>query len=151
MASEATSYFYTLLALGAVGFILTATFQVRTSSIKAVSEKQELERILEAITSEGTELIALVDATNSSVRVILQLPNTVGERFWWARLMSDSTGAWVEGAFGEVREDHPELGFKLPSNVSASGTYIGGVGTPALICERQGAKIKLTLTSWEVS
>ena len=149
MVSEATTYFYTLLALGAVGLILTAAFQAHAGSLQAVSERQELKRLLETIASEGTELIALTEATNASAKVCLRLPGTIGNRLWWARLVSDSTDAWVEGAFATSWEGLPEWRVDLPYNVSASGTYEGGVGTLSLTCAAQGSEIVLTLSSWE--
>lgn len=149
MASEATTYFYTLMALGAIGLMLTATFQTHAGSLQAVSERQGLKRILETISSEGTELIALTEATGASAKICLRLPRTVGNRLWWARLVSDSTGTWVEGAFGTSWEGRPEWRVELPYNVSASGTYEGGVGTLSLTCAAQGSEIVLTLSSWE--
>lgn len=149
MASEATTYFYTLLSLGAIGLMLTATFQAHAGGLKAVSERQELERLLETIASEGTELVALAEATGASARVCLHLPRTVGNRLWWARLVTDSTGTWVEGAFGTPWEGRPEWRVELPMNVSASGTYEGGVGTLSLSCSTQGSQTVLTLSSWE--
>lgn len=149
MASEATTYFYTLLALGAVGLMLTATFQVHAGSLQAISERQELKRLLETIASEGTELIALTEATGASAKVCLHLPQTVGNRLWWARLVSDSTGTWVEGAFGKSWEGRTEWRVELLQNVSASGTYEGGVGTLSLTCEMQDSGIVLTMSSWE--
>ncbi len=149
MASEATTYFYTLLAMGAIGLMLTTTFQAHTSSLHIVSERQELKRLLETIASEGTELITLTEATNASTRVCLHLPRYIGNRLWWARLVSDSTGTWIEGAFGTPWEGHPDCRVDLPMNISASGTYEGGVGTPALTCSKLGDGISLTLGSWE--
>ena len=149
MASEAMTYLYTLMALGAVGLMITATFQAHAGSLRAVSERQELKRILETIASEGTELMALTEATGASARVRLHLPRTVGRRLWWARLVSDSTGTWVEGAFGTPWEGRPEWRVELPWNVSASGTYEGGVRAPSLTCSMQASDIVLTLGSWE--
>ncbi|RLI10475.1 hypothetical protein DRO42_01105 [Candidatus Bathyarchaeota archaeon] len=149
MASEATTYFYTLLALGFVGLMLTATFKTHAGSLQTASEQLELKRVLETIASEGTELITLAESTGASARVCLKLPRTIGDRLWWARLVSDSTGTWVEGAFGESWEGRPEWRVDLPPNVSASGTYEGGDGTLALTCSIQGSSIVLTLSSWE--
>ena len=149
MASEATAYFYTLLAMGAIGLMLTATFQAHTSSLHVVSERQELKWVLETIASEGTELIALTEATDASTRVCLRLPHSIGDRLWWVRLVSDSTGTWIEGAFGTPWEGRPEYRVDLPKNVTASGTYEGGVGTLSLTCSKQSGGISLTLGSWE--
>lgn len=149
MATEATTYLYTLLALGAIGLMLTATFQAHAGRLQTVSEGLELKRMLEAIASEGTELITLTEATGASARVCLRLPRTVGSKLWWARLVSDATGAWLEGAFGEPWEGRPQWRVDLPPNITASGTYEGGVGTLALTCSMQGSNIVLTLGSWE--
>lgn len=149
MTSVVTTYFYTLLAMGAIGLMLTATFQAHTSSLHVVSERQELRGLLENIASEGTELIALTEATNASVRVCLRLPRAIGNRLWWARLVSDPTGTWIEGAFGSPWAGRPESRVDLPMNVTASGTYEGGVGTLALTCSKVGGDISLILGAWE--
>ena len=149
MASEATTYFYTLVALGAVGLMLTATFQTHTDSLHALAERQELRRVLETIASEGTELIALSEATNASSRVCLRVPNILGKRRWWVRLVSDSNETWVEGAFGPSWEGHPDLVVELPHIATASGMYQGGYGPLALACSINGSDIVMTLGSWE--
>ena len=149
MTSVTTSYFYTLIALGSIGLLVTATFQAQTVSLRNFSEIMELERLLQTIAAEGTELIALTEAKGASTRVLLHLPQKVGESKWWARLVSDNSSAWVEGAFGTIWDGRPELRVDLPWNVSASGSYEGGVGTLSLACEVQGSDIILTLNSWE--
>ncbi|KON29560.1 hypothetical protein AC482_06165 [miscellaneous Crenarchaeota group-15 archaeon DG-45] len=149
MASEATTYFYTLLALGVIGLMITASFEAHAMDLRTASGKRELKGLLEAIASEGAELIALAEATDASSRVCLRLPGTLGNIRWWARLASDSTGAWVEGGLGDPWEGRPELRVELPWNVSVSGTYEGGVGTLSLSCSRQGSDIMLILGKWE--
>ncbi|MFQ6054283.1 MAG: hypothetical protein ACE5OO_08670 [Candidatus Bathyarchaeia archaeon] len=149
MASEATTYLYTLLVLFAVGLMLTATFKTHASSLRAAAERRELVELLETIASEGTELIALTEATGASAKICLHLPQTIGRQRWWARLTYDATGAWVEGAFETPWEGRPKWRVELPLNISATGTYEGGVRTLSLSCAVQGSEIVLTLGSWE--
>ena len=149
MTSSTTTYFYTLIALGSIGLLVTATFQAQTVSLRNFSERMELERLLQTIAAECTELIALTEAKSASTRVLLHMPQTVGESKWWVRLDSDKYSAWVEGAFGTIGEGRPELRVDLPWNISASGAYEGGVGTLYLACEVKGSDIILTLNSWE--
>jgi hypothetical protein len=143
------NYFYTLLALGAVGLVLTATFQGYSANLQAVSERRGVRKLLEPLAAEGVELIALTEATGASVRKHLHLPRTVGGRFWWARLVSDSTGTWIEGAFGPSWEGRPEWRVDLPPTATASGTYEGVYGTPTLTCSIQDTETVLTLSTWE--
>jgi len=149
MPSQATNYFYTLLAMGAIALMLTNAFEIRATGLRAVSEGQELRRILEAVASEAAELVALTEATAASARVGLRLPTNIGDKSYWVRLRSDASAAWVEGGFGEPWVGEPDFRVGLPSDVSASGTYKGGYGTLALNCTVQGSDTVLMLGRWE--
>ncbi len=149
MPSEATSYFYTLVAVGVVALMLTNAFEIQASGLRNESEKLELGRLLENVASKGTELIALTEATGASARVCIKFPTMIGTKQYWIRLMSDNSDAWVEGGFGEPWTGDPKYRVELPRNVSASGTYRGGYGTFSLTCEPQYLGIVLALGRWE--
>jgi hypothetical protein len=150
MPSQATSYFYTLVAMGAVALMLTNAFEIQVSSLKSESERRELGRLLETVASEGTELVALTQATGATTRVCIRFPTMIGTKHYWVRLKSEGSGAWVEGGFGEPWVGEPRFRVELPGGISASGTYRGGYGTLSLTCELQGSGIVLTLGRWEV-
>lgn len=149
MPSQATNYFYTLVAMGFIALMVTNAFGVHVGSLKALSERQELRRILEAVASEATELVALTESTGAIAKVSMKLPIAIGYRRYWIRLRSDAIGAWVEGGFGDPWAGDPYYKVELPRNVSASGTYKGGYGTAALNCTLQGSSTVLTLDRWE--
>ena len=149
MPSQATNYFYTLVAMGFVALMVTNAFGAHVRGIKAASERQELSRLVEAVASEATELVALTEATGATSKVCMRLPVTIGYRNYWIRLRSDSSGAWAEGGFGDPWAGDPDLRVELPWYVSASGTYKGGYGTLALNCTVQGSGIALALGRWE--
>jgi hypothetical protein len=149
MPSEATSYFYTLVAVGVVALMLTNAFEIQASALRSESERLELGRLLEAVASEGTELVALTEATGATTRVCSRFPTMIGTKHYWIRLRSDGSGAWVEGGFGEPWVGDPRYRVELPGGVSASGTYRGGYGTLSLTCEPQGSGAELALGRWE--
>lgn len=150
MPSQATSYFYTLVAMGAVALMLTNAFEIQASSLKSESERRELGRLLETVASEGMELVALTQATGATTRVCIRFPTMIGTKHYWVRLKSEGSGAWVEGGFGEPWVGEPKFRVELPRDISASGTYRGGYGTLSLTCELQGSGTVLTLGRWEV-
>jgi len=128
MPSQATNYFYTLVAMGVISLMLTNAFEGQVGALEVTAEKKELRRLMEAVAAEGTELMSITEATGATVKVSIETPTTMGNRQYWVRLESDGSKAWVEGGFGDpwtgtlLREAY------LHWNVSASGTYRGGYG-----------------------
>jgi hypothetical protein len=149
MPSQATSYFYTIVAMGVVALMVTNAFKVQVAGLEAVSDRQALRELLEAVATEATELIAFTEATNATAKVSLQTPTLIGDKEYWVRLHSDTTEAWVEGAFGEPWAGNPEFRVELPWGVSAVGTYRGGFGTLMMNCTSQGGGQAVTLARWE--
>ncbi len=149
MPSQATNYFYTLVAMGAVALMLTNAFEIHAEGLERTSERQEMRGILSTVASEATELVALTEATGATTKICLRLPQLIGDKRYWIRLGSDASEAWVEGAFGDPWTGDPESRIALPWNVSASGTYKGGYGTLSLNCTVQGSVTVLTLGRWE--
>ncbi|MEE8354946.1 MAG: hypothetical protein V3S09_03890 [Candidatus Bathyarchaeia archaeon] len=149
MPSQATSYFYTIVAMGVVALVATNAFKIQVAGLKAVSDRQELRELLEAVATEATELIAFTEATNATAKVSLQTPTLIGDKVYWVRLYSDATEAWVEGAFGKLWAGSPDYRVELPGGVEASGAYIGGFGTLMLESAIQGGGPTVTLARWE--
>jgi hypothetical protein len=151
MPSQATNYFYTMVAMGAVALMLTGAFEIHSAKLRAVSEGRELEKLLETIAAEAIEMIALVEATNATIKITIHTPQSFGHERYWIRLVSDSSESWIEGNFVDNWTGSPDFRVDLPNSVSASGIYEGGYGTLCLNCMIQGADIMLTIGRWEDS
>lgn len=149
MPSQATSYLYTIVAMGVIALMITNAFKIQVAGLKAVSDRHELREILEAVATEATELIAFTEATNATAKVSLQTPTLIGDKEYWIRLYSDTSEAWVEGAFGEPWVGNPDFRVELPRGVVASGTFRGGFGTLMMNGSIQGGDPAVTLGRWE--
>jgi hypothetical protein len=149
MPSQATSYFYTIVAMGVVALMVTNAFKIQVSGLKAVSDRRELRELLDAVATEATELIAFTEATNATAKVSLQAPTLIGDKEYWIRFYSDTAEVWVEGAFGEPWAGNPDFRVELPRGVDASGTYRGGYGTLMMNSTIQGGDPSVTLGRWE--
>lgn len=149
MPSQATNYFYTLVAMGVVSLMLTNAFEGQVGALEVTAEKKELRRLMEAVAAEGTELISITEATGATVKVSIETPTTMGNRQYWVRLTSDGSKAWAEGGFGDPWTGTLLREVFLPWNVSASGTYKGGYGTLSLNCTDLGSGPVLVMGRWE--
>ena len=97
MPSQATNYFYTLVAMGVVSLMLTNAFEGQVGALESTGEKKELRRLMEAVAAEGTELVSITEATGATVKVSIEAPRQIGKRQYGVRLESDGSKAWVEG------------------------------------------------------
>ena len=149
MPSEVTNYFYTIIVMSTIAFIVTGAFNTHAAGLQITAETQELKTILESVAAESTELAALTEAIGATSKISMNLPVVIGKKYFWLRLRSDSSGAWIEGAFGTPWAGDPQYAVEIPGIVSASGTYKGGYGTLSLNCTDQGAGSVLTLGRWE--
>jgi hypothetical protein len=149
MPSQATNYFYTLVAMGVISLMLTNAFEGQVGVLESTAEKKELRRLMEVVAAEGTELTSITEATGATVKVCIDAPTTIGSRQYWVRLRSDGSRAWVEGGFGEPWTGTLISEAYLPWNVSASGTYRGGYGTLSLNSTDQGSGPVLVMGRWE--
>lgn len=145
MPSQATNYFHTILAMGAVALLTTYSVQTHANNLRMTAENGRLEKFIETVASEATELMALVKSTNSSFVVRLHTPTLIGTKRYWIRLASEESKVWIEGALGNPRIGMPDLRVFLPLNASTSGTYQGENGTLLLNCSIQGSTLQLTL------
>ena len=149
MPSQATNYFYTMVAMGVIALMITNAFNLHSTNLQAVSERQGLKELLETVAAEATELVVLTEATNATTKISIHTPQMIGKKQYWIRLVSDSSEDWVEGAFGDPWTGSPDFRVDLPWDVSASGTYKGGYGTLSLNCTIQDADSMLVLGRWE--
>ena len=149
MPSQATNYFYTLVAMGVISLMLTNAFEGQVGALEVTAEKKELRRLMEAVAAEGTELMSITEATGATVKVSIETPTTMGNRQYWVRLTSDGSKAWVEGGFGDPWTGTLLREAFLPWNVLTSGTYRGGYGTLSLNCTDLGSGPVLVMGRWE--
>lgn len=147
MPSQATNYFYTLIAMSVIALIITNIFELQINQIEAIAERKELLEILETIVTESTELITLTEITGSSTTLALNLPQSIGNKYYWLRIRN-LEGSWVEGGFGEPWTETVELRVYLPWNTTSTGTYRGGYGKLSLSCKIQAGEPLLTLNTW---
>lgn len=132
MPSTISSHIYTLVALAAVSTILIATLNSYTTSLKATSEIEQLKNLLNHVAAKGNELLTIVATTNSSARIFIQLPSTIGYKQYWIRARNDSSSAWLEGSLGQMTKNGATHRVFLPQKTSASGYFAGGYG-PAIL------------------
>jgi len=134
-----------MVALAAVASLLIATLNAYTSYLKATAETEQLKNILNQVTTKANELITVTASTNSSSRVFVQLPATIGYRQYWLRARNDSSAAWIEGALGEIVESTPPNRLFLPKGTSASGIFVGGHGAAILESYMTGSIVQFNL------
>ena len=147
MPSTLSSHIYTLVALAAVSTILVATLNSYTTSLRATSEIEQLKNLLNHVAAKGNELLTIVATTNSSTRVFIQLPTTIGHKQYWLRARNDSSSAWLEGSLGQMTENGVTHQVFLPQRTSASGYFVGGYGPAILGSYMNGSTPQLNLAS----
>jgi len=136
-----------MVALAAVGTILVATVNSYASSLRAASEIEQFNNLLNQVAAKANEIIAVTEHTNSSTRVFLQMPATVGYQQYWVRARNDSSNSWIEGSFGEIRETTELNRIYLPKGISASGYFVGGHGPAVLESSMNGSIPQFRLAS----
>jgi hypothetical protein len=150
MSIQATNYFYTLLAIGAIALMLANSFQNHADGIQEASERMALKCILDQVASKCTEMISLAETKGASTDIYLRMPNTIGNQRYWVGFSSDSSGSWVEGGFGEPFDGDTQCRRELPWNITASGTYRGGYGIMSINCSIQITELVITLSTLRV-
>jgi hypothetical protein len=146
MPSIVATYVYTMVALAIVSSLLVATFNSYITTLKVTSEEQQLSNIMCLVAMKGNELINISENTNSSARVFIQLPATIGYQQYWLRLRNDSSNTWLEGSLGQMVEETPQNRIFLPRGASAFGFYIGGYGPAILDSHFNGSTPQLDLS-----
>jgi type II secretory pathway pseudopilin PulG len=134
-----------MIALAVVGTLLVATLNSFTTTIKATSEIEQLRNILNQITAEASELITIAATTNSSTRVFVQTPNTIGYKQYWLQARNDSSGSWIEGALGNKVTETSLYRLYLPKGTSTAGYFVAGYGPAVLESYMNGSTVQVNL------
>ena len=145
MPSIIPSYVYTLFASLIVGTIVISACGLSTANIKSEAEKQQLSNIAEYVATESLELIAHATSENLTSTLQLDLPQLIGNQRYWIKLANDSAKTWVEVGFGTTALSSEQHTY-IPSEASASGTYISGSSQAMLECYANSAGVHLTLS-----
>lgn len=145
MPSIIPSYVYTLFATMIVGSLLVVTFSLSTVNIKNEAEKQQLTGLAEYVATKSCQLVSTMTMNKLAVNFTLTLPSLIGDQRYWVQLKNDSYSAWVETGYGTTPQTS-ENKVSIPSEVSASGEFIGGSGSAVLQCYTQGRETYLTLS-----
>jgi hypothetical protein len=145
MPSIIPSYVYTLFASMIVGSLLVVTFSLSTVNIKNEAEKQQLTGLAEYVATKSCELLATAKTNGVAVNFTLSLPSLIGNQRYWVKLENDSYSAWVEVGYG-ITPQSSEHRVPIPSDVSASGEFIGGSGSATLQCHTEDAATYLKLS-----
>jgi hypothetical protein len=127
------SYVYTLFACMIVGALLIGASSLSTINVKNEADLQKLKNIADYVAIRSFELVTLTKTRNLMANAILNIPYAVGNQRYWLRLDNDSSRSWVEIGFGVSPQPSGQRTY-IPSQVSASGTYTSGAGTPVLEC-----------------
>jgi len=127
------SYVYTLFACMIVGALLIGASSLSTINVKNEADLQKLKNIADYVAIRSFELVSSTKTNNLTAEAILNVPNAVGNQRYWLRLGNDSLRSWVEIGFGVSPHPSGQRTY-IPSQVSASGTYTSGAGTPVLEC-----------------
>jgi hypothetical protein len=139
------SYVYTLFASMIVGSLLVVTFSLSTANIKNEAEKQQLTSLAEYVATKSCQLVSTMKMNKLAVNFTLNLPSLIGNQRYWVQLKNDSYSAWVETGYVRTPQKN-ENRVPIPSEVSASGEFIGGSGSAILQGYTQGAGTYLTLS-----
>jgi len=147
LPSTLPSYIYTFVALAAISTILVATLHSYTMSLEATAEIEQLENLINHVAAVGSELLTIVATTNSSARVFVQLPTTIGNRQYWLGARNDTSRAWLEGSLGQAMIREATAYVFLPQRTSASGYFVSGYGPAILEACMNGSTPQLNLSS----
>jgi len=148
--SSSTDFLYSLMALLAVGVILTASFSSYTTVLAHASEVSKLKEVVNHVAAKATEALTFVTENNATLSIVFSLPLKIGDRDYWIRFANDSSSAWVEGAFGNAsRSGEQDCRVYLPRDVYATGTFEGGYELAQIDCSLNGSTIQLTLSRKE--
>jgi hypothetical protein len=145
MPSMIPSYVYTLFASLIVGSIVISACALSTLNVKNEAAQQDLSNIAEYVAAESLELVSHAKTDNLTSTLSLTVPSSIGNQRYWIQIANDSSRAWVEVGFGTVPTVSEQRTY-MPAEVSASGTYISGLGTATLQCHFDDPDVYLNLS-----
>ncbi len=134
------------LAMTIVGTLLVFSFNSFASTLRFVPEKEQLYNITAHVAAKATDLTVLA-TSNSSAKIILSLPISVGNRQYWIRLQNNTYQSWVEGGFGETITDSALCKVSITGKPFATGSYVSNLGIATLKCYVNESVVQLILTS----
>jgi hypothetical protein len=137
------------VATVAVGTLLIFSFNSYAVTLRHVPEKEQLNNLLSHIAAKAVEIMTMT-SEDSTTKVYLDLPTSIGDRQYWIRLRNDSIQAWVEGGLGEIWNGTTVNKVFLPSTPIAAGEFIGDFGVATLTCRRSGSELELVLATGRV-
>jgi len=148
--STSTNFLYSLITMIMVGTILTFSLASYVNPLRGISEINKLKEVLNQVAAKAEEATAVITECDATLRVVVQLPLTIGDRDYWIQFTNDSSRTWLEGAFGRPREiQGQEYRIYLPGVAMASGIFEGRYGLAILSCSLAGSIPKLTLSCQE--
>lgn len=140
------SHIYMFVATTIVGTLLIFSFNSYAATLRYVPEKEQLNNLLNHVAAKAIEILTMT-SENSTTRIYLDLPTSIGDRQYWIRLRNDSIQAWVEGGLGRIWSGMVASKVFLPSTPRASGEFIGDFGVATLTCKRSNEGLQLVLTT----
>ena len=146
MPSTIASQVYTMIALAIVGTLLVVTLNSYTTTLKATSEIEQLKNTVSQLAAEASKIVAIAVTANSTTKVYVQLPTTIGYKQYWLRIHNDSSNSWLEGSFGNKVMETSVYRLYLPKGTSTSGYFIGGYGPAVLESYMNGSTPQVNLS-----
>ena len=143
------SHIYMFVAMTAVGTLLIFSFNSYAATLRHVPEKEQLDNLLSHVAAKAIGIMTMTGG-DSTTKVYLDLPTSIGDRQYWIRLRNDSIQAWVEGGLGEIWNGTNVNRVFLPATPTATGEFIGDYGVATLACYRSGSELRLVLANGRV-
>jgi len=139
------SYIYTLFASIIVGTLIICACSLSTLNVKNEADKQQLLNVAEYVSTKSLSIVSHAKTDNLTSTLRLNVPSLIGDKRYWIQIANDSFRAWVEVGFGTTAQSSEHRTY-IPSEVSASGTYISGLGVARLECYSDSSGVHLTLS-----
>ncbi len=150
MPSPSISFFYSFLTMMLVGTILTCCCASYAGILRQISEANRLKEVLKEVAARAAEALSIVTENNASVSIVVQLPPTIGNVYYWIGFANDSSSVWLEGGFGTTpTSGEQEYRVYLPRKVYATGTFEGVYEFAQLNCSLSGSTVRIVLSRAE--
>jgi hypothetical protein len=132
-----------------IGTLLIFSFSSYAATLRYLPEKEQLDNLLSHVAAKAIEIMTIT-SNDSTAKVYLDLPTSIGDRQYWIRLRNDSLQAWVEGGLGEIWNGTNVNKVFLPAGPAATGEFVGDFGVAMLTCHRSGSELQLILATGRV-